>query len=1173
MAISAGTAIAYLTLDSSKFQSGFKSAGQQMQTFRNEASTTQDKMKAVGGAMTSIGGSLTKSVSLPLAGVGAAALKAGVSFEQGMAQVKAISGATGKDFDKLREKAIEMGAKTKFSATESAEAMNYMAMAGWKTEDMLQGIEPIMNLAAASGEDLGRTSDIVTDALTAFGMSAKDTTRFVDVMSATMANSNTDVNMLGESFKYVAPVAGTFGYSVEDVGLALGLMANSGIKATQSGNSLKTIMSRLAKPTKETYEAMDRLGISLDDGQGNVKPFRQILEEMRGSFGNLMISEEEFNERLQQLNGDLEAGAITQKEYDERLDELTRSAYGAEGAEKARVAAMLAGREAMPGLMAMINASESDYNKLASAIDNSNGSTQEMVDIMQNTLKGAFDIFKSTLETAGIQISDVLIPIVRDLAEWLTKIVKWFTELPKPVQEFIIKLGMLAIAIGPVMSLAGNLIKMFSNLFGIFGKVVKIAGTLSKAVGKIPGIFSKVMSVGGKLGGVLKILWGVISAHPFVAIGAAIAAVIGYFVHLYKTNEEFRNKVNELWDSIKKKVGEFADSIGEFFTKTIPDFFSGFGNKIKEVGKNIGDFFEDVFEDIKEIPENLSELGEETKQKIDDFFSGIHEKINLFFNDVKETIFGWIEDLGLDEVFGGIIENLEEIISDIIETIQGYFNSFAETVKSVAETVVSFFTGNLASIPEIWFEWWTEITENAEGAINNIKDIFNNFVEIGEELFNNFLEFISGIFDIDLSEMFGRFGETIQGIWDNVKTFFTETLPEVFSNFSEITLQDFIDGCTEWFNKLPENLGYAIGYAIGKIVAFGEDLVKNGKEYAKRFVEETIKFFKELPEKIKEWLDKTVEKVKQWGKDTVQKAKETWDNFKKNTSDGLKNVKERTIEFTRDSAKRLKDWKDDTIQKAKDGWRSFKESTKEGLENAVERTKNFVRDSKEKLREWKDDMLRKGREGMQDFARNVSDKFEEAKQKIHDFKTNGIRDLTEWARETKNKAVDAVSGLKDNLVNGIRDIPKNMMEIIRKIPDMISNMKDSFKNAGGNLINSFLSGINAAAKYVWDWIGEFLKNIARTFNDFVRGLKQGFSAGKNGSHAGGLGYVPFDGYIAELHRGERVLTKKEAEDYSRGKGQSDTKGGDTFNFYNTKPDPYEYYRQMKRAKRELAKEM
>ena len=189
--------------------------------------------------MTSVGKDMTLKVSAPLVAVGAAAVKASSSLEKGLSKVKAISGATSSDMVLLKDKAIEMGAKTKFSASE-ADAFTYMAMAGWKTKYMMDGIDVIMNLSAADGLDLATTSDIVTDAITAFGLSAKDSTHFADVLAAASSNANTNVSMLGESFKYVGPVAGAMGYSVEDVSTALGLMANSGIKASAAGTSLRT---------------------------------------------------------------------------------------------------------------------------------------------------------------------------------------------------------------------------------------------------------------------------------------------------------------------------------------------------------------------------------------------------------------------------------------------------------------------------------------------------------------------------------------------------------------------------------------------------------------------------------------------------------------------------------------------------------------------------------------------------------------------------------------------------------------------------------------------------------------------------------------------------------------------------------------------------------------------
>ena len=232
-----------------------------------------EKLKDLGGKVENAGKALLP-VTGAVVGLGTAAVK-----------VAAVSGATGEDLDSLREKAREMGEKTQFSASEAADAMNYMAMAGWKTKDMLDGIDGIMNLAAASGEDLATTSDIVTDALTAFGMSADESGHFADILAAASSNANTNVSMLGESFKYVAPVAGAMGYNAEDVSLALGLMANSGIKASSAGTSLRNILTNMANPTDKMSAAMDKLGIELDDGKGNMLSLREIMQNLRTGFG------------------------------------------------------------------------------------------------------------------------------------------------------------------------------------------------------------------------------------------------------------------------------------------------------------------------------------------------------------------------------------------------------------------------------------------------------------------------------------------------------------------------------------------------------------------------------------------------------------------------------------------------------------------------------------------------------------------------------------------------------------------------------------------------------------------------------------------------------------------------------------------------------------------------
>lgn len=299
-------------------------------------------------------------------------------FEAMMSQVKAISGATGQAFDDLTAKAQEMGATTKFTATESAEAFNYMAMAGWKPQQMIDGISGIMSLAAASGEDLGTTSDIVTDALTAFGLQAGDAGHFADVLAQASANANTNVSMLGESFKYVAPVAGAMNYSVEDTSLALGLMANASIKGSMAGTALKTSLANMAAPTDSMAAAMDKYGISLTDSEGNMKSLRGVIDNLRGSLGGLSET------------------------------------------EQTAAASTIFGKEAMAGMLAIINASEEDYNKLSTAIGNSKDAAEGMADTMLDNLKGSFTLMQSAIEGTENAFGKRLSPYLRGIAGGIT---------------------------------------------------------------------------------------------------------------------------------------------------------------------------------------------------------------------------------------------------------------------------------------------------------------------------------------------------------------------------------------------------------------------------------------------------------------------------------------------------------------------------------------------------------------------------------------------------------------------------------------------------------------------------------------------------------------------------------------------------------------------------------
>lgn len=331
-----------------------------------------------------IGSMLANPLAAAGVGLSAGALVGGsvstfAGFEAQMSEVKAISGATQAEFTQLMAKAKEMGATTKFTAQESGEAFNYMAMAGWKTKDMLSGIEGVLNLAAASGEDLGTTSDIVTDAITAFGMKASDAGHFSDVLAQAATNANTNVGMMGESFKYVAPVAGAMKYTIEDTSLALGLMANANVKSSMAGTSLKTSLANLASPTDKMAAAMKKYNISLTDSGGNMKTLRGVMENLRTSLGGLSRT------------------------------------------EQVAAASTIFGKEAMAGMLAIVNTSKDDWDKLTNAVDNADGASKKIADTMQDNLSGKFTRFTSALEGVKNAFGERIAPYLMDGLDWLTK--------------------------------------------------------------------------------------------------------------------------------------------------------------------------------------------------------------------------------------------------------------------------------------------------------------------------------------------------------------------------------------------------------------------------------------------------------------------------------------------------------------------------------------------------------------------------------------------------------------------------------------------------------------------------------------------------------------------------------------------------------------------------------
>lgn len=602
-------------------------------------------------------------VSAAIGGMGVAAVKTASDFDSSMSNVQAISGATADQMETLREKAREMGEKTKFSAQEAGDAMSYMAMAGWKTEDMLGGIEGIMNLAAASGEDLATTSDIVTDALTAFGMSAQQSGELADIMAAASSNANTNVSLLGESFKYVAPLFGAMNYSAEDAATALGLMANAGIKGSQAGTSLKNAISNMVKPTDAMAGVMDEYQLSLTNTDGSMKSFSEVMEMLREKMGGLSET------------------------------------------EQTAAASTLFGKEAMAGMLSIINAAPADYEKLTKAVNDADGMSKKMADTMNDNLAGQLTILKSQLQELAISIGEVLMPYIRKAVEVIQKIVDKFNGMGDAQKKIIVVIGLVLAALGPLLIIIGKVSLGISAVTGAFSKLSGIGGVISK-FGTI------VKTVLSGIGTAAKTLFGLIMAHPVIAI---ITVIIGGLVLLYTKCEWFRDGVNEIVSAViqffkdfgknAKEVKDFvvdtAKNLKDSVAESFENMLNGIRIVVSKITGTVKNGFQGAIDFITSLPrkaigwgkdfiEGLADGIKNAVGKVTDAVSGVAGKISKFLHFSRPDIGPlhyyeeWMPDF-MDGLSKGIDQNAFKVINSVKKVAGFMSNGMTGGLQLMAE--------------------------------------------------------------------------------------------------------------------------------------------------------------------------------------------------------------------------------------------------------------------------------------------------------------------------------------------------------------------------------------------------------------------------------------------------------------------------------------------------------
>lgn len=832
MSVDVGTAQGHLDLDISGFLAGLKTAQSEAQsTLKNVEQQAGSSLQGIGRTMSSVGDKMTLGITTPLAGLAAAGLKVATDFEYSMSQVQAISGATGEEFEALRDKAIQLGADTAFSSSEVADAMTEMAKAGWDSQQILDGMEGVLDAAAASGTDLATVSTIMADAISGFGLEASDATRVADLLTQAANAGTIGVEDLGESFKYIAPVANTMGFSIEDVTTALTALSTAGIKGGQAGTSLRGVLTRMVKPTDDVAAAMDELGITLTNQDGTFKSLDQIIAELRSSF-----------------------------------DGMTEE-------QKAYYASVLAGTEGQSGLLALLNMSQEEYDEIAASMDNAAGVADETAAVMQDNLQSKVEQLMGAFESLAIVLADNVIPWLTDLVEKVTEVVDWFTNLDQGTQQSILKFLAFIAAIGPVLSIVGRLtsgiggfisfiggvpgkLKAAQGAFTAFGNGLKnIPEAITLAKAGFPGFAKEASVVGAAIGGI---------SAPVVAVVAAIAILVGAFATLWNTNEEFRNNIMSIWQGI-------VDSFNNF-TQGIVDRLNALGFNFQSITDVIWAAWNGFCQLLAPVFEGAFNQIANTLDMVFGVITGILDIfIGLFTGNWDQL---W---QGVQEVFGSIWDGIVGALENVFNTITGVLDAalgfIGTSIEEVWNNIVNFFVMLPSNIANVLTGLWNTI-------VIFFTNLVNQALIFGQQFLTNVIMFFS--------QLPYNIGYLLGFVITTVVTWVAQMVQNAISAGSQ-----FLTNVVNFLTQLPGRVASFLSSAISQVASWVGQMASNAASAGSQFVSNVASFLSSLPGRVASFLSSAISQAASFVSNFASKAVQAASQFVSNIVSGLANLPSR----------------------------------------------------------------------------------------------------------------------------------------------------------------------------------------------------------------------------------------------------------------------------------------
>lgn len=1051
--IPVGTAVGYLTLDYTQFSSNLKTAIGEATSLSGKFSDTMGKgLTTVGNQIASVGKTMTTGLTVPIGTAAASAVKFGSEFDKQMSTVQAVSNATTEDLNAMRDAAISWGEKTVYTATEAGEALYYMGLAGWEPQKSIAALGSVLNLAAAGDLELGRTSDIVTDAMTAMGYEAgeltngiENTAYFTNSLAAAMSNSNTDVDQMGEAFKYVSPLAGALNMDINDLSLALGLMANVGVKGSQAGTGLRQALKNLIDPTDKAQACMDKYGVSLFDANGKAKDMRTFMEELRGTFGDLEVD-------IYDANGELKTGEQIMEEYGHALPTSQQ--------EELNAVVEIFGTRALPGILGIINQSDDKFNDLANAIDNSNeafvlhngtvytmadalaqfgeqavrtgddfqilGAAEGMAMMQMDNLQGDWTRFTSALGTSKIMINDLVKNSLREFVQKLTELVQWFNSLDEEQKKHILKIAAVIAAIGPLllifgktvagignvitgfhrMSEAFNLIKTGSVMLVTKFKNIFEAVKLAKA--GFTGFAAEASPLGAAIGGL---------SAPILAVIAVIALLVAAFAHLWKTNEEFRDKIKGIWDGIVEKFSEAGQKITDAINSLGFDF-SGLGEAIYAAWDWICNALAPI---ITEIFNNIGRL----IGGVVDIVTGVVQVICGVIKGFKDGDWSLFLE-GIKSIWDGVWAIMTAPFVAVFNVLTEYLAKLGLTWTDIWNGIKDFFIGIWEGIKTFFINLWNDI-------VNFVTGVWNGLVNKVTTIFTTISTFLQTML-LGIQTFFTNIWTGIKNFvsntWDAIKTKISTTFENI-KNFIQITLQTI------------QTIKQTVWNAIKTFVANTWDAIKTK-------ISTTF-------EAIKNFINTTLTSI-QTLMQTIWNAIKT---FIANTWDAIKTKISTTFEA-------IKTFITTTLQSIQTTMQNIWNAIKTFVENTVEAIKTSVSQKFEALKSAVTQTI-------DNLKTSIQNKFNEMKTNVVNTVENIKNDVSSKMTAMKDAVVQTISNMATSIINKVK-------EIYNGIVNTFSNIKSKMEEVGSNIVNGIWNGISNG----WDWLKDKVANLAKSLLDAAK---------------------------------------------------------------------------------------